>query len=204
MPSTWPEPFGLVGLEAARAGVPAAAFDVGGIRDWLIDGQTGALAPGDPPTAAGLATAIVTCVHDESRRAALGAAARAAAATRSPEEHAAGLVAVFATLIGARATDRAASRTCASRSSCTTTTGVFGHSRYVSELAERFRGVNDVHVFANTFDGDTRGMVTHNVPALRATALTTILSFYAMASTRVGRQLRHRPRAGRRACPTPT
>jgi glycosyltransferase involved in cell wall biosynthesis len=63
---------------------------------------------------------------------------------------------------------------------------MFGHSRYVSELAERFRGVNDVHVFANTFDGDTRGMITHNVPALRATALTTILSFYAMASTRVG------------------
>jgi glycosyltransferase involved in cell wall biosynthesis len=63
---------------------------------------------------------------------------------------------------------------------------VFGHSRYVSELAERFRGVHDIHVFANTFDGDMRGMVTHNVPALRATALTTILSFYAMASTRVG------------------
>ena len=60
-------------------GVPAAAFDVGGIRDWLIDGQTGALAPGDPPTAAGLATAIVACVHDETRRAALGAAARTAA-----------------------------------------------------------------------------------------------------------------------------
>ena len=107
VPSTWPEPFGLVGLEAARAGVPAAAFDVGGIRDWLIDGQTGALAPGDPPTAAGLAAAIVTCVHDESRRAALGAAARAAAARRSPEEHAAGLVAVFETLAGARATGRA-------------------------------------------------------------------------------------------------
>jgi UDP-glucose:(heptosyl)LPS alpha-1,3-glucosyltransferase len=63
---------------------------------------------------------------------------------------------------------------------------LFGHSRYVSELAERFRGVNDIHVFANTFDGDTRGMVIHNVPALRVTALTTILSFYAMASTRVG------------------
>ncbi len=107
VPSTWPEPFGLVGLEAARAGVPAAAFDVGGIRDWLIDGQTGALAPGDPPTAAGLATAIVSCVRDEPRRAALGAAARAAASTRSPGEHAAGLVRVFETLMGARATDRA-------------------------------------------------------------------------------------------------
>ena len=106
VPSTWPEPFGLVGLEAARAGVPAAAFDVGGIRDWLIDGQTGALAPGDPPTAAGLAAAIVTCVHDESRRATLGAAARAAAARRSPKEHAAGLVGLFEALAGPRATGR--------------------------------------------------------------------------------------------------
>jgi glycosyltransferase involved in cell wall biosynthesis len=95
VPSTWPEPFGLVGLEAARAGVPAAAFDVGGIRDWLIDGQTGALAPGDPPTAAGLAAAIASCVRDESHRAALGAASSAAAAKRSPGEHAAGLVRVF-------------------------------------------------------------------------------------------------------------
>jgi hypothetical protein len=80
---------------------------------------------------------------------------------------------------------------------------VFGHSRYVSELAERFRGVNDVHVFANTFEGDTRGMVTRNVPALRATALTTILSF--------GGWLRRASEAlstssTRRAswCPTPT
>ena len=106
VPSTWPEPFGLVGLEAARAGVPAAAFDVGGIRDWLIDGQTGALAPGDPPTAAGLAAAIVSCMRDESRRAALGAAASAVAARRSPGEHAEGLVRVFERLIGTRPTER--------------------------------------------------------------------------------------------------
>ena len=38
VPSLWPEPFGLVGVEAARRGVPAVAFAVGGIPDWLIDG----------------------------------------------------------------------------------------------------------------------------------------------------------------------
>ncbi len=37
LPSLWPEPFGLVGLEAAVHGVPAVAFDVGGIREWLQD-----------------------------------------------------------------------------------------------------------------------------------------------------------------------
>lgn len=45
LPSVWPEPFGLVGLEAASLGRPAVAFDVGGISQWLKDGQTGRLVP---------------------------------------------------------------------------------------------------------------------------------------------------------------
>jgi glycosyltransferase involved in cell wall biosynthesis len=98
VPSTWPEPLGLVGLEAAQAGVPAAAFDVGGIRDWLIDGQTGALASADPPTAAALAGAIVRCLQNEVRRVSLGEAARTVAARRSPEQHAAGLIRLFETV----------------------------------------------------------------------------------------------------------
>jgi glycosyltransferase involved in cell wall biosynthesis len=44
VPSIWPEPFGLVGLEAAASGVPAVAFDVGGIREWLRDEVSGLLA----------------------------------------------------------------------------------------------------------------------------------------------------------------
>lgn len=64
VPSLWPEPFGAVGPTAGNRGVPAAAFAVGGISQWLVDGVSGHLAPGDPPTASGLADAIVKCLAD--------------------------------------------------------------------------------------------------------------------------------------------
>jgi glycosyltransferase involved in cell wall biosynthesis len=62
MPSLWPEPYGLAGLESVIAGVPVAAFRSGGVPEWLDDGVTGALASADPPTAEGLAEAITRCV----------------------------------------------------------------------------------------------------------------------------------------------
>lgn len=43
--SVWPEPFGAVGLEAMRFGVPVVGFDAGGIREWLISGYNGYLVP---------------------------------------------------------------------------------------------------------------------------------------------------------------
>ena len=58
MPSVWPEPFGLVGLEAVSAEVPVAAFDSGGIREWLVPGLNGEVALADPPTAAAFARAL--------------------------------------------------------------------------------------------------------------------------------------------------
>ena len=67
MPSVWPEPFGLVGPEAGAAGLPAVAFSVGGIPEWLKDGVNGILAKGNPPRATGLATAIVQVFADPTR-----------------------------------------------------------------------------------------------------------------------------------------
>jgi glycosyltransferase involved in cell wall biosynthesis len=64
VPSVWPEPFGSVGPIAAQHGLPAAAYAVGGIGEWLTDGINGHLAPAHPPTAGGLARAIVRCLED--------------------------------------------------------------------------------------------------------------------------------------------
>ncbi|MGN0879971.1 MAG: glycosyltransferase family 4 protein [Oligosphaeraceae bacterium] len=61
VPSLWQEPFGLVGLEAAANGLPAIAFDVGGIPEWLHDGHNGILVPERDTDA--LAGAIARC-HD--------------------------------------------------------------------------------------------------------------------------------------------
>ncbi len=43
VPSRWPEPFGMVGLEAMLRGKPVVGADAGGIPDWLEDGVTGFL-----------------------------------------------------------------------------------------------------------------------------------------------------------------
>ena len=76
VPSLWPEPFGLVGIEAGTHGVPAVGYDVGGISDWLISGYSGELAPGDPPTVEGLAAAITRALSDPSHYAELSRGAR--------------------------------------------------------------------------------------------------------------------------------
>ena len=80
VPSLWPEPFGLVGIEAGAYGIPAVAFDVGGISDWLIPGLSGELAPGNPPTSEGLAEAITSALSEPSHYAGLCRGAREIAA----------------------------------------------------------------------------------------------------------------------------
>lgn len=45
VPSRWPEPFGIVGIEAMAHERPVVAFRVGGIPDWLDDGRSGFAVP---------------------------------------------------------------------------------------------------------------------------------------------------------------
>jgi len=53
-----------------------------------------------------------------------------------------------------------------------------GHGRYVVELAERFGREHEVHVFAHRFaEAPSERVRSHPVPAVRATAMTTILTF---------------------------
>ncbi|MFZ0544629.1 MAG: glycosyltransferase [Candidatus Promineifilaceae bacterium] len=44
-PSIWPEPFGMVGIEAFYNSRPVIGFNVGGVSDWLHDGWNGYLVP---------------------------------------------------------------------------------------------------------------------------------------------------------------
>lgn len=87
VPSTWPEPFGLVGVEAGCVGLPAAAFAVGGIADWLRPGESGELAPGDSPTVAALADAITRALGSADHWQRLRAGAWQVAGQFTPGSH---------------------------------------------------------------------------------------------------------------------
>jgi len=69
MPSTWPETFGKVGIEAMSVGTPVVATNVGGITDWLHDNENGILVPPSQPDQ--LAKAITRIIQDPALHAAL-------------------------------------------------------------------------------------------------------------------------------------
>ncbi len=91
MPSLWPEPFGLSGLEAGRFGLPTTAFAVGGIPEWLTDGVNGAIASLDGVRATSLAHAIERCL-DPNHHAQLRDGAREVAGRYTMERHLAALL----------------------------------------------------------------------------------------------------------------
>ncbi len=62
VPCRWPEPFGMIGLEAMSHGRPVVAFDVGGISDWLEHEVTGLLIPEQDTE--GLAKALTRLLED--------------------------------------------------------------------------------------------------------------------------------------------
>lgn len=82
-PSLLPESFGIVALEAAAAGKPAIASDIGGLSDIVADGETGLLVPAGDPGA--LRAALQRLCGDGVLRARMGEAATARARLFSPD-----------------------------------------------------------------------------------------------------------------------
>ncbi|MEI9989064.1 MAG: glycosyltransferase family 4 protein [Rhizomicrobium sp.] len=74
MPSRWPEPFGLVALQAAQMARPVIASRVGGLPEVIEDRQTGILVPPDDPSA--LADAIALLLSDAAAAREMGRRAR--------------------------------------------------------------------------------------------------------------------------------
>jgi glycosyltransferase involved in cell wall biosynthesis len=84
VPSTRPEPLGLVALEGAAAGLPVVASAAGGVTEAVIGGETGTLvAPGDP---AALAAALRTLADDPALGRAMGEAGSRLVAERFSEQ----------------------------------------------------------------------------------------------------------------------
>jgi glycosyltransferase involved in cell wall biosynthesis len=50
-PSRWQEPFGLTGIEAFSHKLPVVGFDVGGVTEWLHNGENGLAVPSKDVTA---------------------------------------------------------------------------------------------------------------------------------------------------------
>lgn len=102
VPSIWAEPFGLVGPEAFSNGVPVVASDVGGVRDWLIDGQNGRLAP--PKDAAALARAIAEILDAPDQGLSMGAnGCELVSAKFSTDRHLQNLLALYGAACGSPA-----------------------------------------------------------------------------------------------------
>ncbi len=95
VPSLWPEPFGLVGIEAFSAGRPVIASATGGIGDWLEDGVSGVSVP--PGDVSALARALDRLLADPERQQAMGMAGQRTVAARfSPERHVEALLGAYA------------------------------------------------------------------------------------------------------------
>jgi glycosyltransferase involved in cell wall biosynthesis len=100
VPSVWPEPFGLVGVEAACVGLPAVAFAVGGISGWLIPGVSGELAAGPRLDSRKLASALGRVLADDARWQRLRVGAWEAARNFTPESHLGRLIPVLEAAAG--------------------------------------------------------------------------------------------------------
>jgi glycosyltransferase involved in cell wall biosynthesis len=70
VPSHWPEPFGMVGIEAMAHARPVIGAATGGIPEWLTHGETGLLVP--PGDVDALRTALTRLLADPDEGARMG------------------------------------------------------------------------------------------------------------------------------------
>ncbi|MDY6950058.1 MAG: glycosyltransferase family 4 protein [Thermodesulfobacteriota bacterium] len=94
VPSVWPEPFGIVGIEAMAHEKPVVAFDVGGVSQWLKHGKTGFLVP--PCDEEGLAERIDHLLARRDLAREMGAKGRALVEEHfAPEVHLQAILSLF-------------------------------------------------------------------------------------------------------------
>ena len=92
-PSIWPETLGIVGIEAMAFGVPVVASDIGGVREWLLDGETGRLAP--PKSAEQITLGVRELLEPVNNRRHGLAGQRLIRAKFLPEKHLQKLISVY-------------------------------------------------------------------------------------------------------------
>lgn len=103
--SVWPEPFGLVGIEAMMQARPVVAFDSGGVRDWLQHGKTGFLVA--HLDLRQYAYCLDQLVKDDALRGAMGAEAQSHALERfTAEAYINGLLDIYKEVVGEDSANR--------------------------------------------------------------------------------------------------
>lgn len=100
-PSTYPESFGIVGIEAMMASKPVVGFDVGGVSTWLKDNETGfLLKPGDIQ---GMTNALRKLLQDRELYETLSRNARKSALENFlPDQHMRKLILLFENIMNER------------------------------------------------------------------------------------------------------
>ena len=84
-PIDWPEPFGLVMIEAMACGTPVIAYRSGSVPEVIEHGVTGLLAEGNDNEAA-LADTLAQLMTDAQQRVLLGRQAREAMRQYAPHQ----------------------------------------------------------------------------------------------------------------------
>lgn len=98
VPAIWPEPFGIVGIEAMSYAKPVVAFRVGGIPEWLEDGVTGLLAA--PGNAQDLAKKISILLENPEMAREMGRKGRQSVEARfAPQQHISRLMEIYARVV---------------------------------------------------------------------------------------------------------